>query len=303
MIKKFFKIILNKDYRFCVFANFGVYNYMDDKVFLQKMFKAKMGYQLNLNNPSTYNEKLQWLKLYNRNKEYTNLVDKFEVRKFVKDKIGEKYLIPLIGVWECVEEINFNELPRKFVLKCTHNSGLGMIICRDKSNLKIKKVKNELKKGIKENYYLTRREWPYKNVRPRIIAEELIGDGSKSPLDYKFFVFNGKIDSVMVCVGREKGYPDFYFYDMDWNRLMYQNIEKFDGEEPKKPDNFGEMISIVESLSKGYCHVRIDLYNINGKIYFGEITFYNQSGYDLDISKETDIKWGKKINLSEKILV
>ncbi|MDK0796556.1 ATP-grasp fold amidoligase family protein [Clostridium perfringens] len=300
MINKILKVILDKNYRFVILANLGVFNSMNDEKFLKKMFQAKMGYKLNLNNPCTYNEKLQWLKLYDRKEEYTKLVDKFEVRDYVKNKVGEKYLIPLIGVWENVDEIDFDKLPKEFVLKCTHNSGYGMTICKDKDSLEIKKVKRELKKGLKENYYFSGREWPYKNVKPRIIAEELIGDKIKAPLDYKFFTFNGKIDSIMVCSERETGNTKFKFFDVKWNRLMYQYNEMSSIDEVEKPVNLDEMIQIVEELSKGYHQIRIDLYNIEGKIYFGEMTFYNQSGYDLDISKETDYKWGKKIYLPER---
>lgn len=266
-----------------------------DPLYLKYKFKKRVGYPLNLKNPQTFNEKLQWLKLYDRNPIYNKLVDKYEVKRIVADRIGEKYVIPTIGVWDNLEQIDFDLLPKQFVLKATHDSG-SYFICNDKDTFNIFDAKQKISKSLNHNFYYDGREWPYKNIKPRIIAEEFIGF---FPLDYKFFVFGDKIDSVMVCKGREKGYPFFYFYDMNWNRLYYQHKDLEKDDQIDKPDNLKEMINIVAELSQGFSHVRIDLYNVNGKVFFGEYTFFDQSGFDTDITYETDLMWGKKIKLKK----
>jgi O-antigen ligase len=272
---------------------------IDDEKFLKKVFKLRMNKNLDLENPKTFNEKLQWLKLYYRDEKLTKLVDKYEVRKYIKDTLGEKYLIPLLGVWNTPEEIDFASLPDKFVLKCNHNSGLGMCICTDKSKLDIEKVKKELAKGLKQDYYLTGREWPYKNVKPRIIAEEYISDISGGLIDYKFFCFNGVADCVMVCIDRHLGDTKFYFFDKKWS---LKRINKRGKEAPKgftlnKPKKMDEMFAIAERLSKGFPYVRVDLYECNDKIYFGEMTFFPDSGFDANILPETDKYFGDLIKL------
>ncbi len=185
-------MIYDLDYRFYVTSCYGIHNKMVDKKFLERKFKAVFHRKLNLENPQTMNEKLQWLKLYNRNPRYTQYVDKYLVREYVKETIGKEYLIPLLGVWENAKDIDFNKLPEQFVLKCNHNSGLGMYICKNKNTMNYAKVISELEKGLKQNYYLTGREWPYKNVPRKIIAEKYIVDESGYELkDYKFYCFNG----------------------------------------------------------------------------------------------------------------
>lgn len=296
-IDKLLKFLQNEDYRFDILSNKHFFDRLSDEEFIKRKFKALMGRELDLTAPVTFNEKLQWLKINDHKEEYTFLVDKYKVREYVKEKIGEKYLIPLLGSWYSPEKINFNELPNRFVLKCNHNSGLGMCICKNKSSLNINRVKKELKKGLNQDYYLLGREWPYKNVERRIIAEEYIGVDGKSLEDYKFFVFNGEIDSVMVCQGREFGHPKFFFYDINWKRLYYQKDEiKLEKELPE-PSGFKEMIDIVRKLSNSFKEVRVDLYNVDGKIYFGELTFFNNSGFDTDITYDTDKLWGEKIEL------
>lgn len=277
----------------------GTLNLLPDKMYLKLLFHAHMGYKLNLEKPKSYNEKLQWLKLYDRKEIYTNLVDKYEVKEIIGNKIGREYIIPTIGVWDTVEEIDFDILPDKFVLKCTHDSG-GIIVCKNKNEFDVDEAKRKLKKSLKGSYYHSGREWPYLNIKPRIIAEEYIGDIEKVPEDYKFYTFNGEIDSVMICKDRDKGYPNFFFYDMEWNRLVYQNEEPKIDKPIEKPENFDRMIDIVNILSKDFVQIRVDLYNINGKIYFGELTFFNQSGFDTDITYDTDAYWGSKFELPER---
>lgn len=277
----------------------GWFNRMSDERYLKLIFPAHVGYKLDLDNPKTFNEKLQWLKLYDRKEEYTSLVDKYEVKSIVAEIIGEEYIIPTLGLWDNVEDIDFDKLPDKFVLKCTHDSG-GIVVCKDKKHFDEKKAKKTLKKSMKNKYFYSGREWPYLNIKPRIIAEEYIGDSEKVPDDYKFYTFSGQIDSVMICKDREKGYPNFYFFDMGWNRLMYQNYEPNSELPIEKPQNFDEMVKIVEKLSEGFCQMRVDLYNVKGKIYFGELTFFNQSGFDIDITHDTDVYWGEKLCLPER---
>lgn len=274
-------------------------NWLPDKVFLEAAFRARFGRKLNLNNPETFNEKLQWLKLYNRKPEYTKMVDKYLVRDYVKEKIGEEYLIPLLGVWDDPEKIDFDELPMQFVLKCNHNSGLGMCICKDKNSLDINKVKEELKKGINQNYYLTSREWPYKDVPRKIIAEKYMVDESGYELkDYKFYCFDGKVKLVMINSDRmssektKANYFDENYQPLDfvWG---YENAEI----PPQKPEKFEEMKYLAEKLSEGISHVRIDFYQTPSGIYFGEITFFDGSGFDAIEPIEWDYKIGSWIKL------
>ena len=274
-------------------------NWLPDKIFLKAAFRARFGRKLDLNNPKTFNEKLQWLKLYDRKPEYTKMVDKYLVRDYVKEKIGEEYLIPLLGVWENPEKINFDELPMQFVLKCNHNSGLGMCICKDKNSLDINKVKAELKKGIDQNYYLTGREWPYKDVPRRIIAEKYMVDESGYELkDYKFYCFDGKVKLVMINSDRmslektKANYFDENYQPLDfvWG---YENAEI----PPQKPEKFEEMKYLAEKLSENISHVRIDFYQTPSGIYFGEITFFDGCGFDAIEPIEWDYKIGSWLKL------
>lgn len=302
IFKKGSKYLSNQEFRIRVNSKLGFYNNMNDKKYIEKLFKASMGYPIDLDNPKTFNEKLQWLKLYNRNPEYTRLVDKYRVRSYIRQKLGEEYLIPLLGVWDDPDDIDFESLPNKFVIKCNHNSGLGMFICKDKTKLDIQSVKDNLKKGLGQNYYLMGREWPYKNVPRKIIAEEYMVDNSNSNefTDYKFFCFNGYVDCVMVCLDRNTGNPKFYFFDRDWNlkRLNKRGKNALKEFTIPKPECIDDMFAISSKLSKGFPFVRIDLYQSFGQIYFGEMTFYPDSGFDNNILKESDEYFGKLIDLS-----
>jgi hypothetical protein len=279
----------------------GYFFWIPDALWLKIVFRIKMGYKLDLNNPKTFNEKLQWLKLHDRNPLYTTLVDKYEVRKYIAETIGEEYLIPLLGVWDHFEDIDFNKLPNQFVLKCTHDSG-GLIICKDKSKLDIKAAKKKINSCLKRNYYWAFREWPYKNVKPRIIAEKYMEDSPKKGLpDYKFFCFDGEIDCVMVCIDRHIHDTKFYFFDKNWTLLLY-NLRGKNAPENftlPKPQNIQQMFELVIQLSKNTSFVRIDLYEVKNQIYFGEITFYPDSGFDPNILEETDLLWGNKILIKD----
>ncbi len=270
-----------------------------DKLYLKIKYWAIMGKKLNIENPQTFNEKLQWLKIYNRKEIYTTMVDKFAVREYIAQTLGEEYLIPFLGVWENPEDIDFDTLPDKFVLKCNHNSGTGMCICKDKSKLDIPKVKKDLMKGLKEDYFIISREWPYKNVKRRIIAEQYMEDKNGDFVDYKFFCFGGRADNVMVCIERQTGNPKYYFFDREWKlmRINKLGVAAPEGFTLPKPACIDKMFEIADILSNGMPYSRIDLYEVDGKIYFGEITFFPNSGFGANFLKETDERFGNMINL------
>ena len=263
-----------------------------DKTYLKIYFKCKMGYKLNLKNPQTINEKLQWLKLYDRNPEYTKMVDKYEVREYIKEKIGEEYLIPLIGVYDKFDDIDFDELPNQFVIKCNHDSG-GLVICKDKGKLNIEETRKKINKSLKRNYYYSGREWPYKNVKPRIIIEKYMEDSNKSDLiDYKLFCFNGIPKIVLVCSERfSSSNMCETWFDMNWKLIdMTESGHRVDST-ISKPKQLKKMVELSKKLSKNIPFIRVDWYEIGDKLYFGELTFYPASGFEKFEPKE----WNKKI--------
>ncbi len=261
-----------------------------------------MGKKLDLKDPKTFNEKLQWLKLYDRNPEYTKMVDKYEVKKYVADIIGEEYIIPTLGVWDKFEDIDFAALPDQFVLKCTHDSG-GLVICRDKSKLDIEEAKKKITSSLKTNYYYQGREWQYKRVKPCIIAEKYMVDESGYELkDYKFFAFDGKSRAMFIASDRNTPGEEtkFDFYDMDFNLLPFTNGHPNSGKSIQKPETFDKMRELSEKLSKGIPQLRVDFYDVNGHIYFGELTFYHWGGMMPFDPEEWDHKFGEWIKLPEK---
>ncbi|SDN15964.1 TupA-like ATPgrasp [Acetanaerobacterium elongatum] len=276
------------------------FRWMPDRLYLKLVFRVDMGKPLHLNPPVTFNEKLQWLKLYNRNPEYTKMVDKYEVRKIVEEKIGAQYLIPLLGVWNSADEIDFDSLPSQFVLKCTHDSG-SVIVCKDKASLDIPAIREKLKKSLRRKYYYFGREWPYKNVPHKVVAEQFIldGKGLATLTDYKFYCFNGVVDSVMLCLDRDTGDTKFYFFDENWNLRRYNLRGKAapEGFTLPKPKGMDRMFEIARILSKGIPYVRVDLYNCDGDIFFGELTLFPQSGFDPNYLLETDKYFGQLIKL------
>ena len=274
--------LYNENSRFRVKNKLGFYNNVSDEEYLKKLFKYRMGRELNLNNPTTFNEKLQWLKLYNRNSLYTTMVDKYAVKKYVAGKIGEKYVIPTLGVWDNVEDIDFEKLPEQFVLKCTHDSG-GIVICKDKSLLDYNKAKKELKNSLKTNFFLKWREWPYKDVKRRIIAEKFMEDDNANELvDYKVLCFHGEPKIIEVHKGRFKGHHTQDVYDTDWKKtdITQYNLPMTD-EVLSKPVFLEEMLSLSKLLSKDIIHIRVDWYFVKGQLYFGELTFFDGSGFNL----------------------
>lgn len=420
------------------------FKFLSDKTYLSIKFKYIFGRKMSWDNPKTFNEKLQWLKVYNRNPQYTELVDKYEVKKYISKVLSEQYVIPTLGIWNSFDEIDFDSLPDQFVLKCTHDSG-GLVVCKDKKKLDVEEARRKINQSLQNNYYYSGREWPYKNVKPRIIAEQYMADNlrdykqfcfagaprmmlvcserftkdglkedfydeawnyldvqrlahgnailpiqrpkqyglmkelavklsekmpfdridfyeidektyfgeitfspasgfekftpkewklelgewiklpigyrldsdkcsviisdsyydnkdTKALVDYKFFCFDGVAESVMVCTERETGHPKFYFFDKGWKLKKYniRGKEAPEGFTLPKPDCIDEMFTIAGKLSKGIPYVRVDLYYIDGLIYFGEMTFYPDSGFDANLLKESDTYWGEMLVLPKK---
>lgn len=272
---------------------------LPDKWYLFFRFKNRVGYWPHLNHPRTFNEKLQWLKLNDRHAEYTQMVDKIDAKKYVASIIGDKYIIPTLGVWNSVDEIEWDKLPNQFVIKVSSDSG-GIVVCKDKQKLDIEKAKEKLTNGWGKNYYVHNKEYPYRDLTPRIIAEEYKEDESGYELrDYKIFCFNGEPKILFVASDRQKAGEDtkFDFFDLNWNHLPFTNGHPNSKEFIAKPKNFEEMLEIAKKLSVGIPQVRIDLYNCNGQIYFGEITFFHWSGMTAFDPIEWDFKLGKMIKL------
>lgn len=272
-----------------------------DKIYLQMMFPIRVGYRLNLENPKTYNEKLQWLKLNYRKPIMSQMVDKYAAKEYVAKLIGEEHIIKTLGVWDIFDEIDFDSLPNQFVIKCTHDSG-GVLVCRDKSTLNIKAAKKMFDKAISTNNFLHNREWPYLNVPHRIIAEQYMVDESGYELkDYKWFCFDGEPKALFIASDRQVQGEEtkFDFFDMDFNHLPFTNGHPNASRAILKPQGFEEMKRLAAVLSKGYPHLRVDFYDINGKIYFGELTFYHWSGMTPFNPVEWDYKFGEWIKLPE----
>lgn len=255
--------------------------WMPDKAYLKMVFRIRNGKKLDLDNPKTFCDKMNWLKLHDKQELYTELVDKVEVRKHVEEKIGEGHVFPLLGAWDSFDEIDFDKLPNEFVLKCNHDSGSVRII-RDKSQLTpqyMEEMKRDFSSRLKGNPFSAGREYPYKNVRAKVLAEKLMKmeDGSGIN-DYKFFCFDGKPEILFVATDRQTDVK-FDFYDMEFNHLDIINIHPQSGKTIPKPQCFEEMKTIAAKLSEGMKFVRIDLYEIAGTVYFGEYTFFHAGGF------------------------
>lgn len=289
----------NNKYDFWAHALNRLVYVLPDKWYLFFRFKNRVGYWPHLNHPRSFNEKLQWLKLNDRHAEYTQMVDKIDAKKYVASIIGDKYIIPTLGVWNSVDEIEWDKLPNQFVIKVSSDSG-GIVVCKDKQTLDIEKAKEKLTNGWGKNYYVHNKEYPYRDLTPRIIAEEYKEDESGYELrDYKIFCFNGEPKILFVASDRQKAGEDtkFDFFDLNWNHLPFTNGHPNSKEHIAKPKNFEEMLEIAKKLSVGIPQVRIDLYNCNGQIYFGEITFFHWSGMTAFDPIEWDFKLGKMIKL------
>lgn len=301
IIEKIKKVIKNPILILVHMCRYWPFRYISDKKYLELFFKGGQGRKLDIENPKTYTEKLQWLKLYNRKPEYTMMSDKYLVRNYVENKIGEKYLIPLLGVWDSVDEINIDDLPNQFVLKTNHDSG-SIIICKDKKIFDWKYARKTLRKALKTQYYWKSREYNYYNINRKIIAEQYMVDKKDGELrDYKFYCFNGEPKFIQVDVGRFSNHiENFYtlqweFIPVEWGVPNNKDIIK------NKPEKLDEMIRLAINLSRGIPHVRVDFYIVNGNVYFGELTFHSSGGIGKIIPELYDYKWGRYLTLPSNI--
>lgn len=280
----------------------GVLGWLPDKQYLQLYYFGLFGKWIDFDNPKTFNEKLQWLKLYNRKKIYTTMVDKEAAKKHVSDIIGEKYIIPTIGVWQKFEDIDFSKLPNQFVLKTTHDSG-GVCICRDKSSFDIEKARKKINASLKHDFYRVGREWPYKNVKHRIIAEEYIGSKSQNGIDdYKVHCFSGVPKVILVCKDRfsDLGMTEDFFTasweHIDVKRPTHNNAAM----EPQYIAEVDEMLKLASALSADIPFLRTDFYIVRNKIYFGELTFFPASGFEKFKPETFDFEMGGWLELPPK---
>ena len=272
--------------------------WLPDELFLRILFRIKVGHRLHLHQPKTYNEKLQWLKLYDHNPLYTILVDKQCVKQFVTERIGSEHLIPTIGLWSRAEDIDWSALPDRFVLKCTHDSG-GLIICRDKQSLDIASATERLRRCLSTDFYKQAREWPYRNVVRRIIAEPYIESPTGDLKDYKFFCFNGVVKALFVASDRNNDQEEtkFDFFDPDFHHLPFTNGHPNANTMPQKPRQFETMKNLAQRLSQGFPHVRVDLYEVGDRVLFGEMTFFHHSGLEPFSPHEWDLTFGEWLQL------
>lgn len=281
-------------------GNLPIFLRMPDQKFLGMLYEEVFHQKMDFKTPKTFNEKIQWLKVYDRNPKYPKLADKAEVKKHVAKIIGEEYVIPTIGVYESFDDINFDSLPKQFVLKCTHDSG-GIVICKDKDTLNLTDARKKLEDGLKQNFYWPMREWVYKDIQPRIIIEKFLPEVDGDTIDYKFMCFNGKVEYIFT--GSERFSEDglkITWFTPEWKKLDFERHYPASKKNIPKPKNLQKMIEIAEQLSKGIPFVRIDLYNLNGKIYFGEYTFYPGAGLEEFTPEEWDYKLGNLIKLPQK---
>lgn len=274
-----------------------LYYNMSDEDYIRLNYKKVFGKELNYENTRTFSEKIQWLKIYNRRPEYTNMVDKLAAKEYVKSLIGEEYIIQTLGVWNDFNEIDFNKLPSQFVLKCTHNSG-GIIICKDKSKLNKRKAKNRINHSLKRNYYLSSREWPYKDVPAKIIAEEYLENNENGLNDYKIWCFNGEPKYIQFISGRIGNDVYEAFYDVNWNLQTFSYHNQILKKEIEKPQCLEELLELSRKIAKKQPFVRCDFYVLEDKsIRFGEITFYPMSGFEIWKPSKMDEVLGDMIDI------
>lgn len=304
-LKRYFlalkKMIIDPQARFDILTTLGFMDGLPHDAFLKKAYRVFMGKDLNLENPQTYTEKLQCLKLYDHRPEYTQMVDKYAARQYAADRIGSEYIIPLLGVWNRVEDIDFDALPDRFVLKTTHDSG-GIVICKDKNHFDISEARKKLHYFHKRNYYIRNREWPYKNVPHRIIAEPYMEDSVLGELrDYKFFTFGGVPKVLYIAQGRGRSEDTVAdFFDMEFNHLPFTIDHDMAENPPEKPKQFELMKKLAAQLSQGTPQLRVDFYEADGKVYFGEMTFFHCSGLSAFHPEEWDARFGEWVELPGK---
>ena len=286
-------------YRTRVLIKLGYYDSLSDEEFLKKVFPKYMGYPLDLENPKTFSEKLQWLKVNYREPVQTVMVDKHEAKNFIAHRVGDQYIIPTLAVWNSVEDIDFDALPNQFVLKCTHDSG-GIVICKDKSSLDREAAKAKLRTSLKRDYSRIAREWPYKEVPRRIIAEEYLSElGSNEILDYKMYCFHGEPKMTVVCSDRfSKTGTRMNFYDIDWKPMgiHFGHYPPLPTEFPR-PETYEEMLRLATELSKDCPFLRVDFYEIKRRLYIGELTFFPGAGLEQFRPISKDYELGEWLHL------
>lgn len=295
-------VLTDKNFWFSYMCKLGLTDHISDVCFLKEKYKRIFDRVLEFESPVTFNEKLQWLKLYDRKPEYTVMVDKYRVREYIADKIGEEYLIPLIGVWDSPYEIDFAALPEKFAMKCNHNSGLGMCICTDKAKLDVERVKKELRRGLKQDYYLSGREWPYKDVPRKIVAEQFMKSDAGGLTDYKIHCFNGEPRLILVCKDRftPTGLTEDFFSEQ-WEHLDIRRPKHPNASQPiPQPEELEQMLSLAQDLSRNIPFLRVDFYIIEHRIYFSELTFFPASGFEKFVPEKWDRILGDWLTLPEK---
>ena len=276
---------------------YNALGFLSDESYIRLIYRLRMGKKPDLDNPRTFTEKLQWLKLHDHNPEYTGMADKLAMRTYVEDRIGEGHTVPVLGIWNRFEDIDFDALPDRFVLKTTHDSG-SYLICRDKASFDRKTASKILTRSLKRNYYRTTREWQYKDIEPRIIAEQYMDDGKTNLTDYKFFCFNGK-PLFMYSEEESSGNPTQAIADMQYNMMPFSMDDAKADVLPPKPELFDAMASVSKRLSEGVPFLRVDMYCIGNSFYVGELTFYHYGGYIPFNPVEWDLKLGEKLELPD----
>lgn len=280
------------------FSNkYALLNLLSDIAHTKLKYRLKMGRKLNLQNPQTFTEKLSWLKLYDHDPRYVSLVDKWDVMEYVEKCIGSEYCVKKYGIWDSFDEIDFALLPEQFVLKCTNDSG-STVVCKDKNTFDREAARERLNRSREQSYYWYNREWQYKQIPHRIIAEEYLSDSAESGLtDYKFFCFEGKPKFMFIATGRAEGDTRFDFFDMDFQwipvKQHYPNAEI----RPSKPECFDEMVELAQKLSQGLNQVRVDFFQVNQRVYFSELTFVHFGGYERFEPERYDYEFGKLLKL------
>ena len=277
-------------------------DWMPDKMYLQQYYALRMGYYMDFNNPQTFNEKLQWLKLYDRKAIYTTMADKIEAKKWVVDKIGEQHIIPTLAVYDTFDEIDFDKLPQQFVMKCSHDSG-SVVICKDKSTFDYPNARKVIETGLNRSWFLLGREWAYKNVKPRIIIEQFMCDRSSKELtDYKFYCFNGVPKFLYVSYGlSDHSIACINYMTLDGQKAPFHrpDFEEYE-KTPPPPLKFDVMLKYSKVLSEGVPFLRTDFYEINNEVYFSELTFYPGCGMTPFEPRKWDIEIGKWITLPKR---
>ena len=297
----FFETILNPRQVALVFM-VKTSKWWKDETYVQILHWLRIGKKMDLKNPKTYNEKCNWMKLHYHHPLFTKMVDKYEAKKIVAEKIGEEHVVKCYGVWNHFDEIDFNKLPKQFVLKCTHDSG-SVCVVKDKETMDKDAIRMKMEKGLKRYYFLQERGWPYKDVKPRILAEEYIPSlGKPESIEWKLSCFDGEVKFSTRCGGiahQALKLRSNDHYDRSWNRMeWYAYYEPTDQDYPKPPF-IEELIKYSEQLSQGIPYLRVDWYVVDNKIFFGEFTFYTWAGFCKFIPEEWNNTLGNWITLPE----